>query len=219
MAKTKKIYSIIIPVFIPDKHIEELVLKCLNSLLATTYPEVTEIIVIDNGSIKTDIETLCDIYEKYTEPLGYARAVNLGVKRATGDILIIANQDLEFEQGWLYQLTEPLKEYGICSIRESDYYGETTEDSMEIDGKFGSLWALKKETFERIGNLSEEFGRGYFEDTDYHQRAKGLGITVVKNHRGFVIHREPSSSFIATGIRDETYRKSKEIYENKVISQ
>ena len=219
MATTKKIYSIIIPVYLPDEHMRDLAMKCLQTLSTTLPLELSEIIIIDNGSINSEVELYCDIYKKHKEPIGYAKAVNEGLRLASGEILIIANQDLEFEHGWLYELTEPLKEYGICSLRESDYYGETTSNRLEENGKFGCLWAMTRGLYNTLGGLSEDFGRGFFEDTEYHLRAKKRGIRIVKNHRAYIIHREPSSSFIAGGIREDSFNISKKIYEDKIIGQ
>lgn len=122
--------------------------------------------------------------------LSYAKNVNIGLKAATGDFLVVSNNDIEFIQpDWLDHLLEPLKEgYAISSIRTSDSDGFATEDKYEENAKFGSIWAITRDTFENLGLLEEGFGRGYYEDQDYWRRARMAGLRIVKNHAGVVEH-------------------------------
>lgn len=156
--------SIIIPCYRPN-YIDKLT-KCLSS-------------------IEVEAEILPIISD-----LSYANNVNIGLKAATGDYLVVSNNDIEFIQpDWLDHLLKPLKEgYSISSIRTSDSDGFATENEYEEDAKFGSIWAITRSTLTTLGFLEEGFGRGYYEDQDYWRRARVAGLRVVKNHAGLVEH-------------------------------
>lgn len=145
----------------------------------------------------------------------YAVNVNNGLKAATGDILIISNNDVEFIQPeWLEHLLKPLNDgYDISSVRTTDSDGWETEDRIEEDAKFGSLWAMKRKVYETIGGLDESFGN-YFEDLDYHERAKRAGFRIAKNHAGLVEHIG-KATFKEVDPDDRQYEAAKEKFKKK----
>ncbi|MEK9200552.1 MAG: glycosyltransferase family 2 protein [Patescibacteria group bacterium] len=63
--------------------------RCLDSVLVTHYSNL-EIIVVDNASTDGS-DQLATI--KNTQNLGFPKAVNIGLKRATGEYLVILNPD------------------------------------------------------------------------------------------------------------------------------
>jgi GT2 family glycosyltransferase len=181
--------SIIIPCLFRPEFLP-MISKCLEGL-STDY----QVILIGNDS--------------------YAINVNNGLKAATGDYLVICNNDIEFLQlDWLDHLLKPLKEgYDISSIRVSDSDGFTVEDRYEEDAKFGSLWAMTRKTYETLGPLDESFGN-YFEDLDYHQRAKEAGLRVVKNHAGLVDH-QGKATFKEVDPEDKNYQEAMDKFKIK----
>src|SRR3989344_2152428 len=87
-------------------------LECLESIRKLNYPkDKIEVIVIDNNS--TDGSDL-KIKEKFKEVhlvknkknLGFAKAINQGIKRARGDYIFVGNDDLVFEQNSLKNLVD-----------------------------------------------------------------------------------------------------------------
>jgi GT2 family glycosyltransferase len=143
----------------------------------------------------------------------YAKNVNKGFKIARGDIIVVLNNDLKFiDPYWLHHLTEPLKEYDICSIRTTEE-GWETRDELEEDAKFGSIWAFRREVYDEIGDLDESFGN-YFEDLDFHKRATDAGFRVVKNHNGLVEHLG-KATFKEIDPKDKQYQRGMELFEKK----
>ena len=87
--------SIIVPVF----NVEEYLVCCLNSLINQTYPNI-EIICIDDGSTDSSSKILAQ-YKKQdskikvisTENHGQACARNLGLKNASGELVMFVDSD------------------------------------------------------------------------------------------------------------------------------
>lgn len=199
--------SIIIPCFWNNQNLIDMTDRCMDSLFGTKG--IDEVIVVDDGSpLKTNY-TWATVIERL-ENGGYASAVNSGIKAASGDVLIISNNDIEFIQpDWLEHLLKPLKMgYSIASIRTTDSDGWEAEDYIEDDAKFGSLWAVKREVIDEIGLLDESFGRGYFEDLDFHERAKRAGFKIAKNHAGLVEHKG-KATFLDVDPADDEYYKAR----------
>ncbi|MFC1543083.1 glycosyltransferase family 2 protein [Candidatus Neomarinimicrobiota bacterium] len=81
---------------------------CFDSLLAATYPD-TELLMVDNGSTDDSVAFVEQNYQTVTVihsggNIGYSAANNLGVKRASGEYVVLLNNDVEVTPGWL----EPL---------------------------------------------------------------------------------------------------------------
>lgn len=184
-----KSVAIVIPCYWANDDLIKMSQECFKSCRATT-PEHTNIIVVNDGS-PLEAETSEYVINK-KENGGYAKAVNTGLTQAReNDFIVISNNDIVFIQpDWLNHLLKPLQEgYGISSIRTTEPDGWQTEDKYEENKKFGSIWAITKQTLERLGYLDESFGKGYYEDQDYWRRARDAGIKIVKNNNGLVEHK------------------------------
>lgn len=214
--------SLILPCYWATEELIDITVECLNSLNDTTNAQPSEVLIINDGSpINAGFEDETD-FAQHMEQIdrkkngGYAAAVNTGLFHATGDILIISNNDIEFIQpDWLTHLLKPLHEgYAISSIRTTDSDGWETDDYYEDDAKFGSLWAMKREVYETIGGLDESFGKGYFEDLDYQKRATLAGFKVVKNHAGIAEHKG-KATFKVTDPDDSAYFAAMERFKEK----
>src|SRR4030042_4231175 len=87
-------------------------LRCISSINTLNYlPELLEIIVIGNHStdrstkaIKRKHPKVKLLYQKRN--LGFAGAVNIGIKKATGKYLFITNDDIVFEKNSLKILVD-----------------------------------------------------------------------------------------------------------------
>lgn len=175
--------SIIIPCYFKNQELVDMTRRCLESITGTK-----DIIVVNDGSpIATDMDK---IY--YPDNQGYAHAVNEGLKKAKGEYLIICNNDIIFIQpDWMEHLLRPFKQSwgaGISLIRTTEPDGWQVENRYEENAKFGSLWAMTRQTYETLGPLDERFGKGYGEDLDYWHRARNAGIKIIKNHNGLAEH-------------------------------
>ncbi|MGD9478982.1 glycosyltransferase family 2 protein [Shinella sp. G-2] len=108
-----------ISVILPSKDSYDLISTVLKGLLEETdYPNL-EVIVIDNG---TREKRVLDLYRQYgeahagfsavinEETFNFARAINSGIARATGEHFLILNNDIEItDAGWLKEMVSCLK--------------------------------------------------------------------------------------------------------------
>lgn len=207
--------SIIIPCYFLNQELIDTTVACVSSL---SFGKPDEVIIVDDGSPLSAPELtahpFADQFIQRDVNGGYAKAVNSGLSAARGEVLIVSNNDIYFTPGWMEAIMLPLKAGAdISSIRTSDN-GYELEDKVTQGDKFGSLWAMKREVYDKLGGLSEEFGRGYAEDLDYRRRALNEGFTVAKNH-GHLVEHEAKATFKQVDPEDTSYRKALRIYKKK----
>jgi len=117
---TKKRDSSLVSIVIPVYGQSELTKNCLDSILSTEAGVKYEIIVINNGQDKDDIQQL-DSYKKYAnikiihnkENLNFALGCNLGFSLSIGSRVVFLNNDTTVTNNWLINLVEPLKDKNI----------------------------------------------------------------------------------------------------------
>lgn len=190
---------------------------CLNSINDTC--DIEEVLVIDDGSpIELVLEDDTDFVQKFTvlrkeENGGYASAVNMGLFHATGDILILGNNDLIFPENWLVDLLFPLNiGYDIATCWTSDQ-DVKIEDRIEKDAKFGSLFAMTRRAYEAVGPFDEQF-KGYFSDTDYRRRALDAGLKIGKN-LNLVVGHKAKATYKITDPNDDEFLRCQRLFEAK----
>jgi GT2 family glycosyltransferase len=100
--------SIIIPTYNGLRFLK----PCLDSLRAQIYPaDQTAIILVDDASTDDSVAFVRANYPEVrivqlARNSGLAAGCNTGAARATGDLLIMLNNDIEVEPGWLAALVE-----------------------------------------------------------------------------------------------------------------
>jgi O-antigen biosynthesis protein len=103
-----------VSVVIPSRDAFALISRLLDNLLHSTDYGNLEIIVVDNGS-KDPL--VLDLYERMRasypgfsaeiveEPFNFSRQTNRGMRRASGDYLLLLNNDIEvLDRGWLREM-------------------------------------------------------------------------------------------------------------------
>ena len=103
-----------ISVVIPNRDAFPLISRILRDLeTKTDYPDL-EIIIIDNGTTDKHVHDLyrdhvrgraSSIIKIEPEPFNFSRAVNKGIALASGDLILLLNNDIEvIEPGWLREM-------------------------------------------------------------------------------------------------------------------
>lgn len=204
--------SLIIPVYAINKHLVEITDRCLTSMVQTT-PQDVEVIIVDDGShipYKTNIGKLITLDEN----CGYAHAMNVGMEHASGEVLILGNNDLTFHENWLVELLFPLNVgFDIATCWTSDQHNIDLEDKIEAHAKFGAIFAMTRSVYDTVGEFDEQF-RGYFCDTDYRRRAIEYGFRIGKN-LNLVIEHEAKATYNVTDPDDDEFLRAQRLYEAK----
>ncbi|MBQ8465994.1 MAG: glycosyltransferase family 2 protein [Alphaproteobacteria bacterium] len=173
---------------------------------------------------------------------GYAKGNNQGMKIAEGQYLFMLNNDTLFMPNWLERMIEILKthqEIGILSTmtnhciipeqRIKNYQDLTPENylqkvklSSKNDITYNDViiffcWAMRREVFEKVGFLDENFGRAWYEDADYTLRVLYNGYKPAFANNIFIFHNhsQTSGKFAQTKEAEELFKKNRAYFENK----
>jgi GT2 family glycosyltransferase len=146
--------------------------------------------------------------------LGYAKSNNLGVSQASGNILILLNNDLEFDSDWLVPmlsiLESPILNAGIVGNiqrRISDNSIDHIGFELTPQGKFvhkrklpqssvgyskvsavtGACLAIRRSDYEAVGGFDESFLNGG-EDIDLCFKVAALGKSIYVSHNSQIKH-------------------------------
>jgi len=169
-------YSIIIPTF---NHLEDCLKPCIESIIKYTDLSNTEVIVVANGcndGTHEYVESLGDSFRLIILPeaSGYAKPTNLGIKAATGDHIVLLNNDtVILGDTWLDILYAPFVEQTIGIVGPLQQFSPAANHHFIVF----FLVMIAKSVFEQIGYLDEEF-YSYGEDTDFCIRATQHGFQV-----------------------------------------
>ena len=224
----------------------DLTRACVESLLAkTAYPR-WELIVVDNASpdgTPAYLRHLATTHRNVRvilndENRGFAAANNQGLNIATGDVLILLNNDTVVPSRWMLPLLDHLEDpsVGLVGPRSDNVGNEARIEvppNLDIDEfarelrerRAGQSFqmqmvamfcvAMRREVFHRVGPLDEGYGIGLFEDDDYGARMREAGLRVVCAQDAFVHHvgQGTFASLVDTGEYDELWEINKARFE------
>jgi len=158
---------------------------------------------------------------------GFAKTNNIAVRQASGEILVLLNNDLVFDSDWLTPMlnilnTEDLKagvvgniQYkvinhevdhaGVALSHKSQFIHKTNFDADKLYSKqlavTGACMMMKKSDFDRVSGFSEEFVNGC-EDLDLCFKLKSEGLSIYLSHKS-QIHHHVSLSRDLTNAQNE----------------
>ena len=196
--------------------------KCIKSVYERSFYPNMEVIVVDNGSDEKTIEQLEDLQKRYAfvlirngRNLGFSKGNNIGTRRATGEFLVLLNNDTIVVPGWLQRLVYHAKGkkvglvgpvtnnignemkisiqyddkdiYDLENAASSYVYGHWSE-TIARDRIAAFCWLMPKKVYNAIGGLDEQFGQALFEDDDYCMRVKQAGYEILGAEDVFVHH-------------------------------
>lgn len=198
---------------------------CLRSVLSNIDPKTTEIIIVDNCSkdctvdeVDRYIESLDKKYsikfQKNKANLGYAAGNNVGIKIASGEFIVLLNNDTLVSPGWLdgmhscFELDPILGLVGpitnsVGNEQIVHFPSITNENYLDIfEGYREKLWPkivetsdlgffcvmMRHDAVNQVGMLDEGFGIGMFEDTDYCVRVSKAGFKLAFTQEVFIYH-------------------------------
>lgn len=159
--------SIVIPTYTNFEGVK----ACIASIEEYTDLNELEIIVSANGAPKelrpypfNDVTRVV----WHDEPIGYAKACNAGIREAKGEYIVLLNDDCVFtpqtQNRWLKMLLQPFKDNPKVGLS-----GPLINYSPPANSRFIVFFIvmIKREVFDKIGLLSENYGMGAGEDTEF----------------------------------------------------
>jgi GT2 family glycosyltransferase len=173
---------------------------------------------------------------------GFAAANNQGLAQATGDRFVLLNNDTIVPHGWLTRLIRHLDDPEVGAAGpvtnrigneaqiETSYrsYGEFERfarqcshghagERFEIPMLAMFCFAIRRETYERIGPLDEQYAIGMFEDDDYAIRLRSNGYRLFCAEDIFVHHFGGASfgSLLSSLQFQELLKANRERFERK----
>lgn len=192
--------------------------QCIESIRKYTESGKYEIIVVDNHSEDGTIAWLEEqqdiIRILNSENIGFPAGCNQGMLRATGDNILLLNNDTVVTQNWLTNLlcclyaAENIGAVGpvtnSCSNGQAIPIPYTTIDEMQEFAKvfnntdpkkwelryklIGYCMLIKRKVVDEIGILDERFSPGNFEDDDYCLRMRNAGYILLLCKDTFIHH-------------------------------
>lgn len=214
--------SIVIPVHEKSR----LTMACLSSIAAAGSAVPYEVVVVDDnsaddtGAILSRVQNLKIVRNK--KNLGFVRACNRALAVASGDYVVLLNNDTEVIPGWLDALVDTadsdptvaivgakllypdgtLQEAGgiIWSDGSGMNYGRGDDPDApmynylrEVDYCSGACLLVRREVLDCLGGLDERYAPAYYEDADLAFAARSLAYKVVYQPKATVTHREGGS--------------------------
>jgi len=184
-------YSIIIPTY---NHCNDLLIPCVESIFKYTSAYDIELIIVANGctdNTKQYFDFLLDIYHTLglhenlklywsDEPLGFAKATNIGIQMATTDYITLVNNDVVFlpqpKNRWLDMLYNNFNDptVGISSVMK----GFSPPAGRDFAVFFCVM--IHRKVFDKIGLLSLDYGIGAGEDTEFCIAAEDAGFKIAE---------------------------------------
>ena len=193
----KPLYSIVIPTY---NHCDDFLRPCIESIFQYSDLNEIEIVVSANGctdNTRDYLENLKKIMiamnlESHLQvvwndnPMGYARATNAGIQACSAEHIVLLNNDtvlLEQEKNdWLKLLKRQFDINPRCGI--SCVIKEYSPPTGVYFAVFFCVMISRK-VFDRIGLLSEDYGVGAGEDTEFCIEAEKVGFEICESLEKF----------------------------------
>jgi GT2 family glycosyltransferase len=215
---------------------------CLDAVLGQDYADF-EVIVVDNGSTDGSVDFIAQHYPQARlflnkRNLGFAAGNNVGLRAASGELLVLLNADTQVHPGWLAALADAFDDPSIgvggCKLLypdgsiqhaggftfgprgEADHLGRYAPDDgsfdkpTDVEYATGAALAIRRTVLNQIGFLDESFYPIYYEDVDWCYRARAAGFRVVYVPAATVTHYE-STTFGA-----QTYERKFALHQGRL---
>lgn len=191
-----------VSIVIPTYNGLDLVISCVDSIIRyTPMSDIKyEIIIADDGSTDRTSRVVGIKYKnsplrvvRSEENRGFAKTVNMGIKEAKHDLILLLNNDVTIEKiDWLKILVDAMEGYDMAApaagkmSKTWEYEpGEATNNTQVREGAkrykrfyYPVGWCLmvRRNVFDTIGLIPEDFGKGFFDDVLFGKRASDAGM-------------------------------------------
>jgi GT2 family glycosyltransferase len=231
--------SILIVNYNTEKFIENFLIDLTHQ---TLNPQDYEIIIVNNvqnnllekviTGFKINTNISIHVVQSHKN-IGFGRAMNMAADNASGDLLLIANPDLQMlHNNYLEKLISQHEKHAYAGISTTKQLNENNIDSSEYT-KYefnknlnntnqpswfcGALLLISKETFAQLQGFDSDFFM-YCEDEDLCLRAKKAGFLLYKHHELEIFHKGGSSEPFKNVDFYQRWNKSKLLFAYKHYS-
>lgn len=230
--------------------LREHTIPCLESVFAHSGGGTYEVIVVDNNSSDGTPAYLEELARR--EPRlklvlnqanrGFAGGNNDGLRIASGDVIVLLNNDTRVTSGWLDTLGSALRnDPGIGLVgpvsnavgNEQKIYtvGTTPEQILDegiqwVNHSIGDTFeterlgffcvAMRRDLIDVVGVLDEAYDLGFFEDDDYCVRVIRAGFRLVCCEDVFIYHHGSASFAKVPRRTKELLKKNRRLLEKKI---
>lgn len=214
--------------------------QCLESIRAYTKDVTYELIIIDNASNKETVAYLRQqkdiILIENKENKGFAGGCNQGIKIAKGKYVVLLNNDTIVTNRWLSNMAElmetdeaismvgPLTNSTVGKQMIKVPYGDNMEEMQQFAKTLSEgnekPWRtlrivafcviIKKELFQEIGLLDENFAVGNYEDDDFNIRA------LLAHKKSYICKNSFIHHFMNVSFTQNSLPREKIMLENKL---
>jgi GT2 family glycosyltransferase len=227
--------SIVIPNYNGAKLLEKNLPKVLEAV--SSYKEgKIETIIVDDASTDNSLDLVKDkdvVILKNEKNLGFSSTVNNGVRKATGDIVILLNTDVYPQKNFLEPLLKHFEDSNVFAVGCLDKsiegekviergrgLGEWKRGFLihrrgEVD-KTNTLWvtggsgAFRKSIWDKLEGFNELYNPFYWEDIDLSYRALKSGYKIFFEPKSIVFHEHEKGSikgkYTSSQIKTIAYR-------------
>ncbi len=227
--------SIVIPVYNQFHH----TWGCLKSLLDTTTDISFEVIVVDDASSDETEQRLCQFsgitYLRNEQNLGFIGSCNRGAEAATGDYVVMLNNDTAVGANWLDALVDTFETHDDAGLvgaklvypdgslqeaggivfsdgsgwnfgRNGDPNDPAFNYVREVDYCSGAAIMLRRNLWERFGGFDTRYAPAYYEDTDLAMQVRQAGLKCYIQPSAIVTHFEGVTSGTDTSSGTKRYQ-------------
>lgn len=222
--------SVIIAAYNEEASIEQALLSILSQNVVTEYPEMFELIVVDNESTDNTVEIAQRYAKVYMAPRGKLNAKNIGADMAAGDILLFLDADAIVESNCFNLMLqnfgnpEVVAVGGVIRGLDIDVFKTIIETQLNVVNSmlcnilYGGLSAVRKHAYFAAGghitDNVDQFNRTSIaeeEERAFLWRLKDVGRVVIEGQASvWVPHRmqrcvhcaEESSSSVCAYCRE-----------------
>lgn len=196
--------------------------RTIKTILESETDIEFNIIVVESvKNVEREYADICHHYIFPDERFNYNKFINIASQYCKGDWVIISNNDVSYEFGWLteifkvHKLRPDIESFSpkdpllFMSCWGNQFIGtaELYTESYQVS-KFLMGWSLviKRESFNKILPFDEQFDM-YYQDNDYAEVLKINGIKHALVRRSIASHY---NTLTAKVLRDEVRPKMKE---------
>lgn len=205
--------NLILPCYLATDELVHLTYDALES-----FGDVKKIIIDNASPIAGGIlRSNADIYIRNQKNLGYAKAVNQGLKLAEPGLIAIANNDVRVSPNWQEVAKEVFEEPDTysCHFRMTDYevpfeYGNSIVYSGKERWCTSSFFVIKSTS----PHLYDENYLNSYDDWDYWTQIRSFGLRTAYTDKACYQHHHSTTQQLIPE-REENNRKNREYYREK----